>query len=163
MELRRARGLPRVARKVRRHDLRREVAAHPHHRRDIEPQMHISVRFEIRRAQPQEPHRRTQPRRVFRMRWMEVLLLQMHKGPGHLDQPLEVEMITPFRPQPQMLEHIMRFVVLPRIEAREIAQILRRQPTLRVSAEGLDESGYTVSFFYRARAQRETNLPAFCA
>ena len=125
--------------------------------------MHLAVGLEIRRTQTEEPRRRTQPRRVLRMRGMEVLLLQMHEGARHLDQPLEVEMIAPLRPQPQMLQHVVRFIIFPLVEAREVAQILRRQTTARVSIEGLDEGGYAVTFFHRARAQRETNLPAFCA
>ena len=56
----------------------------------------------------------------------EVLLPQMHVGPGDLDQPLVEERIRIAAAEPEMLQHVVRFVVIAGIETGEVPRVLRR-------------------------------------
>jgi len=90
---------------------------------DIEAMPYGCEGCEVFFRQPKQPYRRIHPAPIFGMRWSRVLLLQMDEAAGRLDQPLEIIGVLRFRLQPQMLEHIMRFVVALLIPASEKADI----------------------------------------
>jgi len=56
---------------------------------------------------------------VFGVRRMFELFLQMHECPGRLDEALEITRILRRGAQPQMLEHVVRFVVTLFVPAAE--------------------------------------------
>ena len=53
----------------------------------------------------------------------KILFLQVYEGTCKLDESLEEGMILVLALQPQVLEHIMRFVVFLGIEADEVCQV----------------------------------------
>ena len=118
MQLRSRLRLPRIPVVIRRRNLRRLLLAEPQQRPHV--QMEVPRR-EGRKILYREPKKavapRAQPAPVLGMRRMQILLLEMHECPRHLDEPLEEEkmLVAPF--QPQVFQHIVRFMaVLPRIE-----------------------------------------------
>ena len=87
----------------------------------------------------------------------------MYKCTSHLDQPFEEKIVLIPALEPQMLEHIMRFVVLVRIEAGEVALIARIQRQLGICAELGYKFGNAFIFFHRAIRGPETILRVPCA
>ncbi len=79
---------------------------------------------EISDAEIEQPRRRSQPRRIFRMRGPLELLPKMDEGAGDLDEALEKSMVCVARVEPEMFEHIVSLVVVPRIETREPADVM---------------------------------------
>ena len=59
------------------------------------------------------------------MKGVGVLKLQMNECPGQLDQPLVKSVIgsIPSILEPEMLQHIMRFVIPLRVEALEVSEV----------------------------------------
>jgi hypothetical protein len=58
-----------------------------------------------------------------------------------------------------MFEDIVRFVVLPRVEAGEVAQVVRIERVRRVGAELLHKGCDAVLFFHRARMAAKLSCP----
>jgi hypothetical protein len=57
-----------------------------------------------------------------------AVLLQMNKGAGELDQPFVEGIVwSSAVREPELLEHVMRFVKQPAIEAPEVSEIMRGQ------------------------------------
>jgi hypothetical protein len=56
---------------------------------------------------------------------MFEILLQMNKGPGGLDQSFEKPVVTRVGVQPQLLEHIVRFVVTLLVPALKVGAVKR--------------------------------------
>jgi hypothetical protein len=56
---------------------------------------------------------------------LTVLMLQMHIPTRELDQRFVKKITLAPRPQPDVLEHIMRLVILLRIEQPEILEVAR--------------------------------------
>lgn len=82
-----------------------------------------TVRLDIRHAEAEQPRRRAHAEAMFWMGWVQELLLQMHKSACDLDEALVKEAIFIRALQPEMFQHIVRFVVLARIEAGEVTSI----------------------------------------
>jgi hypothetical protein len=64
-----------------------------------------------------------------------VLLLQMHEGPGQLDESFKKSMGRALLLKPEVFQHIMRFVIFLVIKANEIALVTRvvgRSPAQRL-------------------------------
>ena len=59
------------------------------------------------------------------MRWVFTLELQVNKPPGQLDQAFVETIVGRLATflQPEMLEHIVSFVIAPLIETLEIAEV----------------------------------------
>jgi len=151
-ELRRVRGVPRIALKLGRRDLGGEPAAELAKLRDIEVKVPRGIRFEIRQREMEQPHGGPQAAAVFRVLGLKEVLLQVYERAGELDEAFEKQMIVARSLEPQILEHVVRFVILPRIEAREIALISRIERKARIGAERFDEGGDAFVFFHRASA-----------
>jgi hypothetical protein len=54
-----------------------------------------------------------------------VLLLQMHESPGQLDESFKKLMGEALLLQPEVFQHVVRFVIFLVIKANEIALITR--------------------------------------
>src|ERR1043165_266916 len=61
----------------------------------------------------------TQTPAVFRMQWILEALLKMNESPSSLDQPFKIVCIRRFGLEPELLEHIVRFVISCFIPAME--------------------------------------------
>ena len=95
---------------------------------------------------------------------MEELLLQMHERAGDLDQALEkADGRRLCVCSQRCLEHVVRFVVLLRIEAGEIALVARIERQPGIGAELLRRRRRCGRFFSSRGCRGETILPASCA
>ncbi len=54
----------------------------------------------------------------------EMMFLKMHKGPGKLNEALIKAAVRVVALEPQMLQNIVRFIVLPAIKAEEKGPVL---------------------------------------
>jgi hypothetical protein len=59
--------------------------------------------------------------------WSGVLFFQMHKGAGDLDEAFKVEVVFVPAFQPEVLQYIMRLVVIALVETLEIPSIARME------------------------------------
>jgi len=75
-----------------------------------------------------------------------TLLLEMHKCAGKLDKPFEECVVLRVSLQPQVLEHVVRFVVALAVEAREVALIAGVKRKIRIRAQIPDELFHALVF-----------------
>ena len=90
---------------------------------DIQPMPHGREGREIFFRQPEQTNRRVHSPPIFRVGRPHMLLLQMDETAGRLDEPLEIICVLRFRPQPEMLEDVVRFVVALFIPATKKAKV----------------------------------------
>ena len=76
-------------------------------------------------CQFEQSRRRSQTSAVFRVGRVFEIFLQMDKRPRRLDQSLEKIIVLGVGVQPEMLEHVMRFVVALLIPAAKVSAIKR--------------------------------------
>jgi hypothetical protein len=62
-------------------------------------------------GEPKQTHGRLQTPTMFGMRWMLEILLQMNKCAGRLDQAFEKIVVFCIGIEPELLEHVVGFVV----------------------------------------------------
>ena len=148
--MRRMGRMPWIAPEIARDDFIGEMAAQCAKTYDIEQKVRGLIRLEILHREMKEPHSGAEPAAVLGMIGPQKLFLQMHKRAGCLDQAFEKEMVVVALLQPEMLENIVRFVILARIEAAKEALIARVQLAAGVGAELLHELADAVSFFHPA-------------
>ena len=148
--MRRMGRMPRIAPKIARDDFIGEMAAQCAEARDIEQKMRRLIGLEILQREMKEAHGGAEPATVLGMIGSQKLLLQMHKRASCLDQAFEKEMVFVLVLQPEMLENVVRFVILPRIEAAKEALVARVQLAAGVGAEFLHEAADAVAFFHPA-------------
>lgn len=123
---------------------------------DIKAMPHRPERLEIFFGEPKEPHRRIHPPPVFRMGRAGMLFLQMHESAGCLDQPFEIIRILRFRPQPEMLEDVVSFVIsllIPAEKETDVARIpgnFARRALRRRAAQLFHQSGNPLAFVHEA-------------
>lgn len=129
-------------------------------RRHIELQIHRAIWMDVPHAEAEKPYSRVKPAAVFRMIRAEKLLLKVHKRTSYLNQPLEEQMVLIPALQPQMLEHIVRFIILAGVEAGKIALIARVQCQPGICSELGYKGGNAVTFFHRAITGAGTILRA---
>ena len=109
---------------------------------------------EILFREPKQAHRRIHPPAVFRVGRPGMLFLQMHKPARGLDEPLEVVCVLRFRLQPEMLEHIVRFVIallVPATKEADVAGMLRdlgRHVRRRRGAQFFHQPGNSLAFVH---------------
>ena len=120
---------------------------------DIEAMPDGPERREIFLGEPKQPHRRIHPSPVLGMGRPRMLLLQMHKPAGRLDQPFEIIRILRFRLQPKVLEDIVGFVVALLIPAAEETDVARvpgnfARRLLRRRAQLFHQSGNSLAFVH---------------
>jgi hypothetical protein len=113
------------------HQALRETADASH----VELKMHRRVWLKVFHAEPEEADGRMEPAAIFRVFRAEKLLLEMHKCTRNLDQPFEKQIVVVPALQPQVLQHVMRFVILAGIETGEISLVARIQGQLGICAE----------------------------
>lgn len=118
--------------------------------RQVQAEMHRRVGGEVFFRQAKQPHRRVQAAAIRRMIRPGALFLQMDEGAGELDESLEKGVVAITSLQPEMLEDVMRLVVLLGVEAGEITEIARIifRP---VQPQGLHKGFHALGFFRRLR------------
>jgi hypothetical protein len=163
MQLRRVCRMPRIAAEIARGNLIGEVAAQSAELCDVEIEMNGLERLEVLQREVEKTHGRAKAPAIFRMIRAKKLFLQMDEGAGGLDQSFEKRMVLVALLEPEMFEHIVRFVVLPRIEAAEEPLITGVQRAGGIGAEGAHKVADAFRFFHRV-AKRSTArrwCPAF--
>jgi len=78
-------------------------------------------------SQRKEPRGRMESSPIGRVIWSGVLFFQMHKGAGDLDEAFEVEVVFVPAFEPEMLQYIMRLIVVALVETFEIPGIARME------------------------------------
>ena len=123
----RGRGGPRIDLVLRLNDHGRMTAKHFPELHQIERVPLCTQRLQILFRQAEQPNSRGQSPSMFRMGRMFELLLQMDESAGSLDQALEVLRIAGGRRplEPNLLENIVRFVVLLRVPAVKKRAVIR--------------------------------------
>ncbi len=110
---------------------------------------------EIFLRQTKQAHRWIHPPPVFRVGRPRMLLLQMDETTRGLDQPLEVIRLLRLRPQPEMLQDVVRVVVALLVPTAKKAHVawMFRDPVDRFfrrrAAQFLDEPGNSLAFVHR--------------
>lgn len=95
---------------------------------NVEAMAHGRVGREIFFRQSKQTYGGMQSSPILGMIWARVVFLQMHKAARGLNQAFEIIGIVRLRPQPKMLEHIMRFVIallVPTAEESDITGMFR--------------------------------------
>jgi len=85
------------------------------------------------------------------MAGMGRLKLEMNKSSRELDQSLVVGIVRSLAslPEPEMLQHIMSLVVVPRVEALKVPEVVGIEPPItRRCVESPDKFLDTVRFFH---------------
>lgn len=82
-------------------------------------------RREIFDGEMEKAHCGPEATRMFRMRWLLEVFLQVNETAGGLDQSLKEIRIAAAGFEPELLEHVMRFVVTLFIPALEKPAIIR--------------------------------------
>ena len=96
------------------------------------------------------------------MKGVCVLKLEMNERSSQLDQPLVEGVIRslPSILQPEMLQHIMRFIIPLRVEAFEIAEIAGINPRLVPQVLLMPSMGESESFYEELDAFGLVHRPA---
>ena len=87
---------------------------------------------------------------------LQELLLQMDERARNLDEPLKKRVIFVAALKPEMLENVMRLVVLLRVEAGEKAFVMRVERRVRTAPSCWTKAEMR-SFFFIAASLRPTN------
>ena len=66
------------------------------------------------------------------------------------------------RPQPEMFEDVVRFVVFAAIETRKKTRVVRVEVSAGFGAERSDVGGNAVVFFHRVSDAANLSIPALC-
>lgn len=98
---------------------------------DIEPKMKRPEGIEIAHRSSEQTFRRAESRAIFRMLRPLELLSQVNEGACDLDQRLEKEMVAAFAFEPEIFEHIVRFVIALLVEALEERLVSRVEIRIR--------------------------------
>ena len=86
-------------------------------------------RLHVAESEREKPDGRKKPTPIGRVMRARVLLFQMNKSSGNLNEAFEIQVIGIPTIQPQMLEHIVGFIIVADIEALEVALIARMKIT----------------------------------
>ena len=147
-------------------DLRGEMRAATVQRFDIKPQMDGKKRLEVSHAEMKQPHRRSKPPSIFRMVGAKKMFLQMDKCSSDLDETLEEAVVLVVATQPEMLEHVMRFVIALFVETGEIAEVMGIESVRSVWIGGalqlLDKGGDSICFFHLAHSAEDGGTCSAC-
>jgi hypothetical protein len=143
--------MPRIYPKIRGLDSSGQAIAQAAKVRHVEPEMQGTVWRDVLSSEMEQPYRRPQPPAVFGMLRPQELLAKVHKGSGDLDEALVKETIVVGALQPEMLQHIVGFVILARVEARKISGVIRIKRRFGRESESGNISRYAVTFFHRAK------------
>ena len=135
-------------------DFGREPRARGAKRIDVELHITWAIGIEIACAQMEKPYCRPKPPSVLGMVGAEKLLLQMDKRAGDLDQALEKTMILVMALEPQVLEDVVGFIILPFIEAAKVALVTWMQRRTGFSPELLHKGANAFGFFHRREGSK---------
>ena len=103
-----------------------------------------------------------QPLAIFRMIGPQELFSQMHERARDLDEPLEKRAVRVVRAQPELFEHVVRFVVFRTIEAHEKSRVVRVEVEVWRGAESVDVGGNAVAFFHRVEGAANLSIQVWC-
>jgi hypothetical protein len=78
----------------------------------------------------------------------------MHEGAGDLDESLEVEPVFIAAFEPELLQHIVRFVVVATVETLEISGVAGVEESAARGVQGLDKSRDAIPLQHGARGPR---------
>lgn len=89
----------------------------------VEPMPQRRVRLQVFLREPKQTHRRIEAPSILGVSRARMLFLQVHKTSRGLDQAFEKIRVFVFRAQPEVLEHVMCFVVALLVPAPKKAEI----------------------------------------
>lgn len=142
------RRMPRIPPEITRDDFICDPRAKRTQRGDIELHVRGPKWVEVLQGEMEEAHSRAKTAAVLRMIRTQKLFLEVHKRAGDLDQSFEEKVIFVAPLQPEMLENIVRFVILPRIETTEITLVTGVKRAGRIGAELLHKTVDSLTFFH---------------
>jgi hypothetical protein len=123
MQMGRMGRVPRIPPEITGDDFICDPRAQCTQRCDIEIHVRGAKCVEVLQGEMEEPDGGAKAAAILWMIRTQELFLEVHKRAGDLDESFIEEMIFVAPLQPEMLEHIVRFVILPRIETAEVALI----------------------------------------
>ena len=124
--------------------------------RKIESVMTGGIRNKIFGSSEKKPPRRGESPAMFRMIGLGVLKLEVDKTASQLNEALVEGVIMGFRAalEPELLKHIMRFVIIPGIETLKVTEIARVKKSALIQIERVDQSGDPLCFFHTLILER---------
>lgn len=90
---------------------------------DVEPVMQRGKGGEISHAEVKKPDGGVEAAAVFVVLRVLVLLAEVDKGPGDLDEALVEAVVGVAGLQPEILEHVVRFVVVATVKTDKVAEV----------------------------------------
>ena len=146
--------MPRVDAEFRSHDFVSPVHAEFADGLDVKAHVRRAKWRNIFDSQREEPRRWMESSSIGRVVWSGVLFFQMHKGAGDLNETFEVEVVFVPAFQPEVLQYIMRLVVISLVETFEIPGIARMEPCAVRGFECFDKGRDAVVLFHEINSQR---------
>ena len=140
--------MPRVDTEFRSHDFVSPIRAEFADFIDLKAHVNRAEWRNIFNSQHKEPRRWMESSPIGRVVWSGVLFFQMHKGAGHLDEAFKVEVVFVPAVQPEVLQYIMRLVVIASVETLEIPSIARMEPCAVRGFECFDKGRDAVVLFH---------------
>ena len=140
--------MPRIDAEFRSHNFVPPIYAEFADGLDVKPHVCRAEWGNIFDAQRKEPRSWMESSPIGRVVWSGVLFFQMHKGAGDLDEAFKVEVVFVPAFQPEVLQYIMRLVVIALVEAFEIPSIARMEPCGVRGLECFDKGRDAVVFFH---------------
>ena len=140
--------MPRVDTEFRSHNFVPPIRAEFADGLDVKPHMRRAERRNIFDSQREQSRRWMESSPIGRVVWSGVLFFQMHKGTGDLDEAFKVEVVFVPAFQPEVLQYIMRLVVVALVETLEIPGIARMKPCGVRGLECFDKGRNAVVLFH---------------
>ena len=140
--------MPRVDSEFRSHNFVPPIRAEFADGLDVKPHVRRAEWRNILDSQREQPRRWMESSPIGWVVWSGVLFFQMHKGAGDLDEAFKVEVVFVPAFQPEVLQYIMRLVVIALVEAFEIPSIARMEPCGVRGLECFDKGRDAVVFFH---------------
>jgi hypothetical protein len=149
-ETREVGGVPGVAGEVGNGDFFGVLGAEAAEGGHVQMQVARAVGRDVLDAAEEEADGGLEAAAMFGVMGMERLELQVDEGAGDLDEAFVKGVVFVAALQPEMLEHVVGFVVFAGIEAGEIALITRVEVEIGIGVQALYKGSETVAFFHRA-------------
>ena len=140
--------MPRVDTEFRSHNFVPPIRAEFADGLDVKPHMRRAERRNIFDSQREQSRRWMESSPIGRVVWSGVLFFQMHKGTGDLDEAFKVEVVFVPAFQPEVLQYIMRLVVVALVETLEIPGIAWMKPCGVRGLECFDKGRNAVVLFH---------------
>jgi hypothetical protein len=131
--------MPRVDAEFRSHNFFSPNRAELAHGYDVKAHVSRSEGRNIFDSQSKEPRSWMESSPIGRVVWSGVLFFQMDKGAGDLDEAFKKKVVFVPAFQPEVLEDIVRFVVVAPVETLEIPGIAGMENAAARGLKGLDK------------------------